>query len=155
MTTTSLNPSFSNSTLASASSSPVQSALALASRLLFALVFIPAGLSKISGFEGTVGYIASVGLPLPAVGAVIAIVVEVLVALALLLGYRTRAAAAILAVFTLAASVFFHAYWSLPADKVMIQQLMFFKNIAITGGLLALVAFGAGKWSLDARSGRA
>jgi putative oxidoreductase len=155
MTTTSLNPSLGNSTLASAPSSTLQSALALASRVLFAVMFIPAGLSKISGFEGTAGYIASVGLPLPAVGAAIAIVVEVIVALALLVGYRTRVAAAILAVFTLAASVFFHAYWSLPADKVMVQQLMFFKNIAIVGGLLALVAFGAGKWSLDARSARA
>lgn len=154
MTTTSLNPSFDNSSLASARSSTLQSALALASRVLIAVMFIPAGISKLTGFEGTVGYIASVGLPLPAVGAVIAIVVEIVIALALLVGYRTRVAAAILAVFTLAASVFFHAYWSVPADKVMIQQLMFFKNIAIVGGLLALAAFGAGKWSLDARSAR-
>jgi putative oxidoreductase len=154
MTTSSLNPSFGNSTLASAASSPLQSALALASRVLFAVMFIPAGISKLTGFEGTAGYIASVGLPMPAVGAVIAIVVEIVVALALLVGYRTRVAAAILAVFTLAASVFFHTYWSVPADKVMIQQLMFFKNIAIVGGLLALAAFGAGKWSLDGRSAR-
>ena len=94
------------------------------------------------------------GAAIMAVGAAIAIVVEIVVALALLLGWRTRVAAAILAVFTLAASVFFHAYWSVPADKVMVQQLMFFKNIAIVGGLLALAAFGAGKWSLDGRSAR-
>ena len=49
------------------------------------------------------------------------------------------------------ASFFFHAYWNLPADKQMMQQLMFFKNVGVTGGLLALAAFGAGAWSLDAR----
>lgn len=126
-------------------------ALALAARLLLVAMFLPAGLGKISGFAGTVGYIASVGLPLPAVGAAIAVLVEVLGSLALLAGWQTRAAAAVLATFTLAASVFFHAYWAAPADQAFVQQLMFFKNIAIVGGLLALVAHGAGRWSLDAR----
>ena len=60
-----------------------------------------------------------------------------------------------LAFFTLVASFFFHAFWNLPADKQMMQQLLFFKNVGVTGGLLALAAFGAGGWSLDARqSGR-
>jgi putative oxidoreductase len=54
-------------------------------------------------------------------------------------------------VFTLAASYFFHNYWTLPVDQQFVQQLLFFKNIAVTGGLLALVAFGAGGWSVDAR----
>ena len=153
-TTTTLNPSFADRSVDAGSSSALQNALGLASRVLFAVLFIPAGLNKLSGFEGTVGYIASAGLPLPAVGAVIAIVVEVVIALALLVGYRTRIAAAVLAVFTLAASVFFHAYWAVPADKVMVQQLMFFKNMGVVGGLLALAAFGAGKWSLDGRSAR-
>ena len=59
------------------------------------------------------------------------------------------AVAGILALFTVAASVFFHNYWSLPADKAFVNQLMFFKNIAISGGLLAFVAFGAGRFSID------
>jgi putative oxidoreductase len=153
MSTTTLNQPLGAQALASSSS--LQNAFALASRVLIAVMFLPSGISKLSGFQGTVGYIASVGLPLPAVGAAIAIAVEIVIALALLLGYRTRVAALVLAVFTLAASVFFHAFWAVPADKAMIQQLMFFKNIAIVGGLLALAAFGAGKWSLDARSARA
>jgi putative oxidoreductase len=154
MSTTTLNPSLVQTTSSALPSSTLQNALALASRVLFAVMFLPAGISKLTGFEGTVGYIGSVGLPMAALGAVIAIVVEIAGPLALLAGYRTRVAALVLAAFTLAASVFFHAYWSVPADKVMIQQLMFFKNIAIVGGLLALAAFGAGKWSLDARSAR-
>lgn len=129
----------------------IQNAFALAARLLFVVMFLPAGLSKISGFSGTVGYIASVGLPLPAVGAVVAIVLEVGGGVALLAGIATRATALALAAFTLVASVFFHAYWAAPEAQVMIAKLMFFKNLAIVGGLLALAALGAGRWSLDAR----
>ena len=133
---------------------PFQNYLTLAGRLLLALLFLPAGLMKIGGFAGTVGYIASKGLPMPALGAVIAIVVEVLGGLALLAGFGTRVAALVLAVFTVAASVIFHAYWAVPAEAQMVQQLMFFKNIAVVGGLLVLAAHGAGGWSLDAKRQR-
>ena len=110
-----------------------------------------AGYQKIGGFAGTAGYIGSVGLPLPEVGAALAIAVELGLGLLLLIGWRTRIAALGLAVFTVAASVFFHAFWAVPAEQAMMQQLMFFKNIAVVGGLLALAAFGAGGWSVDAR----
>ncbi|HEX5739309.1 MAG TPA: DoxX family protein [Hydrogenophaga sp.] len=129
----------------------LQNPLALVSRLLMAALFLPAGLGKIGGFEGTAGYIASVGLPMPALGAAVAIAVEVLGAVALILGLGTRWAALALAVFTLVASFFFHNFWAMPAEQQMMQQLMFMKNIAVVGGLLALVAFGAGAFSLDAR----
>ena len=131
--------------------SSLQSPFALAGRLLLALVFLPAGISKISGFAGTAGYIASKGLPLPEAGAAIAIAVEVIGGLALIAGWGTRWAALVLAVFTLVASYFFHNYWTLPVDQQMIQQLMFFKNIGIVGGLLILAAHGAGAWSVDAK----
>jgi putative oxidoreductase len=132
-------------------SNPLQTPLSLAGRVLLALLFIPAGLSKIGGFDGTVGYIASVGLPLPELAAVAAIVVEVVGGIALLAGYGTRLAALALALFTLVASFFFHAYWAVPVDQQMMQELMFFKNIAVVGGLLTLAAAGAGGWSIDAR----
>lgn len=133
----------------------LQNPLALASRLLLAALFLPAGIGKLTGFAGTVGYITSVGLPMPTVAAALAAAVEVLGSLALIFGLGTRFAALALACFTLVASFFFHAYWSLPVDKQMMQQLLFFKNVAVTGGLLAFAAFGAGAWSVDgARSGR-
>ncbi len=132
----------------------LQNPLSLIGRLLLALLFLPAGIAKIGGYAGTVGYIASKGLPLPEVGALVAIVVEVGGGLALVAGFGTRFAALGLALFTLAASVVFHNYWALPADQQMVQQLMFFKNIAVVGGLLTLAAWGAGAWSLDARRGR-
>jgi len=131
-----------------------QNTLPLASRLLFAVLFLPAGVGKLTGFSGTVGYIASAGLPLATLGAALALAVEILGSLALLAGFQTRIAALVLAAFTLAASFFFHAYWAVPAEQAFVTQLLFFKNIAVVGGLLALAANGAGGWSLDARKQR-
>lgn len=121
----------------------------LLGRILIAALFIPAGLGKIMGFEGTVGYIAAKGLPLPALAAAGAIAVEVGVALALLLGYKARWAALILALFTIVSAVIFHNYWAVPADQQMAQSINFYKNLAIAGGLLFVVAFGAGSKALD------
>ena len=137
------------------SPTPLQNLLALAGRLLLALLFLPAGLSKLTGFAGTVGYISSAGLPMPQVAAVVALVVEIAGGAALVAGYGARVAAIALAAFVLVASFFFHNYWGLPADKQMLQQLMFFKNMAIIGGLLTIAAWGAGAWSVDARRGKA
>jgi putative oxidoreductase len=126
-------------------------ALDFAGRLLLVALFLPAGIGKLTGFAGTVGYISSVGLPLPSVAAALAAVVEIVGGLALLFGFGTRLAALALAGFTLVASFFFHAYWGAPADQAFMQQLLFFKNVAVTGGLLTLAAHGAGAWSVDAR----
>ena len=88
---------------------------------------------------------------MPELGAVIAVVVEVGGGLALLAGYQTRLVALLMAIFTVAAGVFFHAFWSAAPEQLMVQQIMFMKNIAIAGGFLALTAFGAGALSLDTR----
>lgn len=134
--------------------SSLQNPIALIGRLLVAYLFIPAGIGKLTGFAGTVGYITSKGLPMPEVAAGLAIVVELGVGLMLLVGFQTRWAALVLTLFTLAAGFFFHNYWAVPADQAMVQQLMFNKNVAIAGGLLAFAAFGAGAFSLDAKRGR-
>jgi putative oxidoreductase len=131
-----------------------QNPLALAARILLALMFVLAGFSKLTGFEGTVGYIASKGLPLPQVGAVIALLVEIVGGIALIVGWNARWAAAVLAVFTAVATVIFHNFWAVPADQAMVQNLMFMKNVSVVGGLLAIVAFGAGALSLDAKRRR-
>jgi putative oxidoreductase len=131
----------------------LQAIYSMVGRLLLAAVFLPAGLSKITGFAGTVGYIGSVGMPMPTASAVAAIAVEVLGGLALVLGFQTRIAALALAAFTLVASFFFHNFWALPEAQQMMQQLMFFKNIGLVGGLLTLAAWGAGKLSLDSKFG--
>lgn len=120
-------------------------------RVLLALLFIQAGFGKLTGLEGTAGYIASVGLPLPKVLALGAGLLELLGGIALAVGFQARIAALALAVFTLVASVIFHGYWSAPADQAFMQQLLFMKNLSITGGLLFVFALGAGPASVDAR----
>ncbi|TXL65296.1 DoxX family protein [Zeimonas arvi] len=130
---------------------PASNTLNLLGRLGLAALFLPAGIGKITGFSGTVGYIASVGLPMATLGAILALVVEVAGGLALVLGYKTRIAALVLAVFTLVASFFFHAFWSMAPEQAFVQQLLFWKNIAVAGGLLVLAAHGAGAFSLDGR----
>ncbi|KQW54631.1 DoxX family protein [Variovorax sp. Root411] len=126
-----------------------QDTLGLIGRILVAYLFIPAGIGKLMGFGGTVGYITSVGLPLPQVGAAIAILVELGLGIALLLGFKTRWTAIVMAIFTVATALFFHKYWSAPDAMKMMQQINFNKNIAIAGGLLAIAAFGAGRFSID------
>lgn len=132
-------------------SNAIQNPLNLAARLLMVALFLPAGIGKLTGFAGTVGYTSSVGLPLPTLAAATAVIVEIVGSLALLAGFGTRIAAVVLAAFTLVASFFFHNYWGVPADQAFMQQLLFFKNIAVVGGLLAIAANGAGAWSLDSR----
>lgn len=125
--------------------------LALAGRLLLASLFLPAGIGKLTGFAGTIAYISSAGLPMPALAAAAALTVEIGGGAALIAGAGTRIAALVLALFTLVASFVFHAYWAVPADQQYVTQLLFFKNIAVAGGLLTLAAWGAGAWSIDAR----
>lgn len=123
----------------------------LIGRVLLALMFVTAGFSKLTALEGTAGYIASVGLPAPMLLAVAAGVVELVAGVLIIVGWQARWAALALAAFTVVASVLFHNYWAKPADKAFMEQLMFMKNMSVTGGLLVLFAFGAGALSLDAR----
>ncbi len=117
-------------------------------RLLIAVIFLLSGVGKVFAPGGTQAYIAAAGLPLPVVAYLIAVVVEVGGGLLLVLGYQTRAVAAVLIVFTIAAALGFHNNF---AEQN--QMIHFLKNIAIAGGLLQVVAFGAGGFSLDARRG--
>jgi len=126
-------------------------ALALLGRLLIAYMFVPSGWGKLMGFSGVVGYIASKGVPLPEVCAAIAIAAELGLGLLVLVGWRARWAALGMAIFVAVITPIFHNYWAVPEAQVMMQKLNFTKNLAIVGGLLAFAAFGAGRFSIDAR----
>jgi len=116
----------------------------LLGRILIALIFIVAGYGKITGFDGTVGYIASTGLPFPQLLTLGAIVVELGGGILLITGWQARWAATALLVFTAFAALWFHNFWAVPADQVQNQTIHFMKNVSMMGGLLYVVAFGAG-----------
>lgn len=133
-------------TKTSSVSASVPGVLPLIGRIGIATIFVLSGLSKLADPAGTIGYIQSAGLPLPQVGFAIALLVELVGGLALVLGYRTRLVAAILAVFSIATALAFH---NALGDQM--QFINFFKNVSMAGGLLNVVAFGGGRLSLDAR----
>jgi putative oxidoreductase len=116
----------------------------LAGRGLLGVVFLMSGLGKIGTYAGTAAYMASVGVPGALLPAVIAL--EVLGAIAIIIGWKTRITAVLLAGFTLLAGVLFHNNF---ADQI--QVIMFLKNVAISGGFLLLAANGAGAYSFDRR----
>jgi putative oxidoreductase len=118
-------------------------------RLLIAAIFILSGITKITAPAATQAYIASVGLPVPLLSYLLAVVIEVGGGILLVIGFQTRTIAAVLALFTIAAAVSFHANF---ADQN--QMIHFLKNISMAGGLLQVVAFGAGAWSFDTRNDR-
>lgn len=119
----------------------------LAGRILIAAIFLIAGLNKIGGYAGTQGYMESMGVPGMLLPLVIAL--EVLGAIAIILGYRTRLFAFLLAGFCVVSALLFHGNLG---DQT--QFILFMKNLAMAGGFLFLVARGPGEWSLDARNDR-
>ena len=128
-----------------------QNRIALVGRVLLGLMFVMSGFGKIAGFEGTVGYIASQGLPLPQALAALTIVVELGGGLMLLLGLFSRWAGLALAVFSVLAAFIFHNYWNADAASHMGQYINFWKNISIAGGMLLVSAFGPGSISIEGR----
>jgi len=122
----------------------IQNLAAPIGRVLLALMFLVAGLNKISGYAGMQGYMESMGVPGVLLPLVIAL--EIVGGLALMLGWHTRLTAFLLAGFTLLATAIFH---SNLGDQT--QMLFFMKNLSITGGLLLVVSHGAGPYSVDNR----
>ncbi len=128
-------------------SAPVNvSVLPLIGRLLMATIFLVSGFGKLMAPSGTIGYIASVGLPLPELAYAGALAAELGGGLMLVLGYRTRWVAAALAAFAVVSAVLFH---NALGDQN--QMFHFLKNLAMAGGLLQFIAFGGGTFSLDER----
>jgi len=119
-------------------------------RLFIGLPFMMSGLSKLANYAGTIALIESTKLPLPPPLAYAgAIAVEVGCGLLIVLGYRTRIAAAIFCLFCLTTAVFFHTNFADPN-----QIFHFIKNMVMTGGLLQVVTYGAGALSIDNRLSR-
>jgi len=123
----------------------------LAGRILLALIFVISGYSKLVGFDGTVGYIASKGLPLPQLAAAAAIAIELVGGVLLVIGWQTRWAATAIFLFLIPTTLIFHPFWAAPAANLQMETIQFMKNVCIMGGMLYVMAFGAGPLSVDNR----
>ncbi len=123
----------------------INNASTLVGRVMISIIFIMAGYSKISAYEGTQGYMESVGVPgllLPAV-----IAVELLAGIAVLVGYQTKIAALLLGGFTFLLAVIFHSDFS-----QQMEMILFTKNLAISGAFLLLFVHGPGQWAINSNN---
>jgi putative oxidoreductase len=127
---------------------------AFAARILLALIFIMSGFGKITGFSGTAAAIASKGIPLPEVATAITIAIEFLGGLLLVAGWKARWAAAAIFLFIIPTTILFHNPIGLPPEQAQGQTINLLKNLAIMGGMLMVIAFGPGGWSVDGRTER-
>ncbi|WP_214474851.1 DoxX family protein [Mesorhizobium sp. dw_380] len=137
-----------NTSAAGAGTASNSSVTILLGRILLAVIFLLSGFGKLTAISGTAGYFGGFGLPLPTVTAVVVGLIELLGGLAVLVGFQTRIAAVVLAIFTVATGLVAHTGW---ADQM--QMIQFLKNLAITGGFLLLASSGAGAYSIDAKRG--
>lgn len=124
----------------------------LIGRLMLANIFLISGFQKIGGFAGTAGYMAStmssVDPSLIKLMLVATIIIELGGGLMILLGWQARWGATALFLWMIPVTFIFHSYWGLPPDQMMPQFINFHKNLAMMGGMLYIIAFGSGPYSL-------
>jgi putative oxidoreductase len=124
----------------------------LIGRVLLALIFVIAGVNKLTAFTGTaVGMAAKMsGLPMAVIYVLLiaTIAIELVGGLMIVLGWYARFAAAAIFLFTIPVTLLYHPFWAVPETQKVLQQIMFMKNLAIMGGMLMIAAFGPGPKSL-------
>jgi putative oxidoreductase len=125
----------------------------LGARLFLAALFLIFGWRKLRDYSGTVSQLVQDGVPMPALGAVVAILMELPVAFAVAIGAFTRPSAVLLVLYTLGTSLIEHRYWTVRGADRLASMEGFYKNLSITGGFLLLYITGAGKYSIDALCG--
>jgi len=132
-----------------------ESLAAFVGRIFLALIFVVSGVGKITGYAGTAAYMASKGLPLVEILLPLTIAVELGGGLLLALGWKARWAALALFLFLIPTTLIFHQFWGLEPKLAQMQKIHFLKNVAIMGGMLMVLAIGAGAWSVDRKVDRA
>lgn len=123
----------------------INNSATLLGRALISVMFIMAGYSKIGGYEGTQGYMESMGVPGSLLPVVIAL--ELLGGIAILIGYQTKIVAFLLGGFTFLAAIIFHSDFS-----QQMQMILFMKNLAISGAFLLLFVHGPGRWAVNSNN---
>src|SRR5258706_563082 len=124
-------------------------AVLLVARALMSSVFLVAGIRKLMIWGPQVAYFTKLGFPAPEFFTVVAIVIEIGAGLALFVGWRTKWAAWVLALFVLVATCMAHRFWEFDASQMANQMNHFLKNMAIIGGLAFVASFGPGRLAVD------
>jgi len=123
----------------------------LVARILLMILFVVSGWAKLTGFEGTVSYMTSLGAPAPTIAAAVAVIMEFFVGIVLILGLYTRPLAFLFALFVLGTALIGHPFWNMVDPERSAKMTQFLKNLSIIGGLLLLAVSGPGRFSLDRR----
>lgn len=129
---------------------PTLTPLPAIARVLLALIFVLSGISKLGAIAATSAHMASAGIPHSNDLVWGAVALELGGGLLLILGLLTRLVGLAFFFYTLVLAVLFHAYWTLSGTAGHSQYSIFYEHIAIMGGMLYVVAFGAGPYSIDA-----
>ena len=127
----------------------VSNTAVLVGRILLGALFIISGFGKISGYDGTAGYMASKGMPMVNLLLPAAIAVELGGGLLLAIGFKARWAALAIFLFLIPTTLIFHAFWGIDPKEAAMQQINFLKNVSIAGGMLMVFAHGPGAYSVD------
>ncbi len=122
----------------------------LAGRILISLIFLMSGLTKIGGFAGTAGYMASKGVPMANIALALTIIIEVGGAAMIILGYKARLGAAAIFLWLIPVTVIFHNFWAAAEAAKQMEMILFMKNLGLMGGMLVIMGLGSGPKSLKA-----
>lgn len=120
-------------------------------RVALVVLFIMSGVDKLMDPSGLSGMLAGKGFPMPTALAYAAGLVEVVFGVLVAVGWQTRIAAFALVAFTVVATLIAHQYWTMTGPARYANYLAFWKNVAMIGGLMMLMAGGAGRYSVDRR----
>jgi putative oxidoreductase len=123
----------------------------LLARLALAAIFVPSGFGKLAHIDAFAHTLAARSVPMPGLMAVIGASVEFFGSIAIVVGFKTRYVALLMAIFTVAAALIAHRFWQADGPAHEIQYIQFMKNIAIAGGFLCLFAAGPGAFAIDRR----
>jgi putative oxidoreductase len=129
----------------------VKNELLLIARILMMLLYVISGWQKLTDYDGTFAYLTHEGVPLPSVAVWIAVIMELGVGIALILGFLTRPLSLLLALYTLATAIIGHHFWTMSGMERVENEISFFKNVSIMAGLLLLYLTGPGRYSLDSK----
>lgn len=124
-------------------------ATALVGRILLAAIFFVSGFAKLTDTAGTAGHMEAMGIPEAHTLAIIAGIAEVAGAISIASGFLARIGGIGLVLFLIPTTFIFHAFWNYEGPERLTQMVNFLKNCGLAGGLLMIVANGAGRYSID------